>query len=82
MNQLPELKAEFPEYQAVGSQILQEVIERLDRAYKAFFIRVKKGGGKAGFPRFKSRDRYNSFTLKQSGWRLEDKYLTILNVNH
>ena len=80
MNQLPELKAEFPEYQAVGSQILQEVIERLDRAYKAFFIRVKKGGGKAGFPRFKSRDRYNSFTLKQSGWRLEDKYLTILNM--
>lgn len=80
INQLPELRAEFPEYQDVGSQVLQDVIERLDKAYKSFFRRIKNGGGKAGFPRFRSRDRYDSFTLKQTGWKLEGRYLTIRNV--
>ena len=60
--------------------MLQDVIERLDRAYKAFFRRVKNGTGKAGFPRFRSRDRYDSLTLKQTGWKLDGKYLTIRNV--
>jgi len=80
INQLPELRAEFPEYQDVGSQVLQDVIERLDRAYKAFFRRVKNGNGKAGFPRFRGRDRYDSFTLKQAGWKLEGRYLYIRNI--
>jgi putative transposase len=80
INQLPELREAFPEYQRVGSQVLQDVIERLDKAYKAFFRRVRNGEGKAGFPRFRSRDRYDSFTLKQAGWKLDDRYLTIRNV--
>ena len=79
INQLPELKAAFPEYSDVGSQVLQEVLERLDKAYKAFFRRVKTGN-KAGFPRFKGRDRYDSFTLKQAGWKLDGRYLMIRNV--
>jgi putative transposase len=78
--QLPEMKISFPEYQTVGSQVLQDVIERLDKAYKAFFRRVKNGNGKAGFPRFRSRDRYDSFTLKQHSWKLDGKYLSIRNV--
>ena len=42
--------------------------------------RRRNGGGKAGFPRFRSRDRYDSFTLKQTGWKLDGKYLSIRNV--
>lgn len=80
INQLPELKVVFPEYGGVGSQVLQDVVERLDRAYKAFFRRVKNGNGKVGFPRFKGKDRYDSFTLKQAGWKLDGKYLSIRNV--
>jgi putative transposase len=80
INQLPELRAEFPEYADVGSQVLQDVIERLDRAYKSFFRRAKNSGEKVGFPRFRSRDRYDSFTLKQAGWKLDGKYLSIRNV--
>jgi len=80
IHQLPELREAFPEYQEVGSQVLQDVIERLDKAYKAFFRRVKSGSGKAGFPRFRSRDRYDSFTLKQTGWKLDGRYLSIRNV--
>jgi len=79
-NQLVELKEAFPEFKVVGSQVLQDVIERLDRAYKAFFLRIKQRNGKAGFPRFKSKNRYDSFTLKQAGWKLEGKYLYIKNI--
>ncbi len=80
IKQLPELKVAFPEYREVGSQVLQECLERLDKAYAGFFRRVKNGDGKAGFPRFKGRDRYDSFTLKQTGWKLEGKYLSIKNI--
>lgn len=80
IKQLPELKVGFPEYQEVGSQVLQGVLEQLDKAYQNFFRRVKNGNGKAGFPRFKGKDRYDSFTLKKSGWKLEGKYLSIRNV--
>jgi len=80
MNELPELKVDFPEYREVGSQVLQDVLERLDRAYRSFFRRVRNGNGKAGFPRFKGRDRYDSFTLKQAGWRLDGRYFSIRNV--
>jgi len=77
--QLPQLKADFPEYLEVGSQVLQDVIERLDKAYQGFFRRVKNGE-KPGFPRFKGRNRYDSFALKQCGWKLDGKYLTIRKV--
>src|SRR3990172_2300411 len=50
IKELPELKVAFPEYGDVGSQVLQDVIERLDKAYKAFFRRVKNRNEKAGFP--------------------------------
>lgn len=77
--ELPGLKAEFPEYKRVGSQVLQDVVERLDRAYLAFFQRVKRGE-KAGLPRFRGQDRYDSFTLKQCGWKLDGRRLRITNV--
>jgi putative transposase len=80
IKQLPELRAAFPEYEELGSQVLQDVIERLDKTFKAFFSRVKNGGIKAGFPRFKSKDRYDSFTLKQTGWKLEGNLLNIRNI--
>lgn len=76
MAELPVLKAEFPEFKKVGSQVLQDVIQRLDRAFQAFFRRLK-AGEKPGFPRFKGRDWYDSFTLKQAGWKLEGRNLHI-----
>ena len=80
MSQLPVLRKSSAEYRAVGSQVLQDVIQRLDKTYKSFFQRVKQGNGKVGFPRFKSRNRYDSFTLKQTGWKLECRYLYVKNV--
>ena len=66
-NKLGEVKEALPEYKGVYSQVLQDVLKRLDKAYQAFFRRVK-AGQKAGFPRFQGRDRYDSFTYPQSGF--------------
>ena len=41
--QLPEIKKLRPELGEIGSQVLQDVLQRLDRAYQAFFRRIKAG---------------------------------------
>ena len=75
-DEIPEIKNAFPEYRSIHSQVLQDVARRLDKAYGNFFRRVgenKRGKRvRAGFPRFKSRDRYNSITYPQSGFRIMD----------
>ena len=43
INQLPELKESFPEYKEVHSQTQQDALRRLDKSFKAFFGRIKKG---------------------------------------
>ncbi len=75
-NQLPELKNEFPEYKEIYSKVLQNVADRLDKAYDNFFRRIKerKNGKriKVGFPRFKSRNSYKFITYTQSGFNIMD----------
>jgi putative transposase len=80
MAELTEIKEMFPEYGLVGSQVLQQCLDRLDKAYKSFFRRVKNHEGKGGFPRFKGKNRYDSFTLKNTGWKLDGKYISIRNI--
>src|SRR5215472_10217312 len=62
--ELPEIKAAMPEYAEVHSQVLQDVVLRVDRAFQAFFQRVKDGKT-PGYPRFHGRDRSTSFTYPQ-----------------
>jgi putative transposase len=79
--ELVELKKQFPEFKVVGSQCLQDVLDRLDRGFKNFYRRFKSGKREtAGFPRFRGSSRFNSFSLKQTGWKLEGRYLYIRNV--
>lgn len=79
MKQLPEIKTLRPEYRDIGSQVLQDVLQRLDKAFKSFFCRVKTGKI-PGYPRFRSRGRYDSLTFKQSGWKLRGRRLTLLGI--
>ncbi len=55
---------------------MQDVGRRLDKVYDSFFRRMKerrKGKNvRAGFPRFKYPDRYNSITYAQSGFKIMD----------
>src|SRR5712692_2822363 len=68
-NQLPELKRGMPEYRIVHSQVLQDVLRRVDRAFANFFERVERRRRgdhlKVGYPRFKPAWRYNSITFPQ-----------------
>lgn len=59
---LTEIRSELSEFGAVGVGPLRSALKRLDRAFQSFFRRVKNGE-KPGYPRFKSRDRYNSFSM-------------------
>jgi len=67
----PILKTERPSLATVHSQVLQNVAVRLDLAMKAFFRRVKAHAEEPGFPRFKGKNRYDSITYPQSGFKID-----------
>lgn len=55
----------------------RDPLRRIDKAFKAFFARVQKGQ-KPGYPRFKSRQRYNTLVFKHgNGAHIRDDYLTL-----
>jgi putative transposase len=64
--ELPGIKEAMPEYAEIHSQVLQDVVLRVDRAFGAFFRRIREGQT-PGYTRFHRRDRYNSFTYPQVG---------------
>ena len=76
---LPQWKEGKPELKEVHSQVLQEVVKRVDLAYQAFFRRVKEGED-PGYPRFKGKDRYDSFTYTQSGFSLKPGKLWLSKI--
>src|SRR5215208_3266160 len=80
-NQLPDIKSIRPELGMIHSQVLQDVLRRLDKAFDAFFRRVKSGD-KPGFPRFRSRSRYNSFTFSQSGFAIASGKLKLSKIGN
>ena len=65
-SQLPEIRHLRADCAAIYSQVLQDVVLRVDHTYKAFFCRVANGE-KPGYPRFKGRNCYHSFTYPQWG---------------
>jgi putative transposase len=79
--ELKAIRAEFPEYAAIHSHVLQDVLARLDKTYQAFFRRVQYGE-KAGFPRFKGRHRYRSCTFKEysNGATFDNGYLVLSKI--
>ncbi|MGI8542203.1 MAG: RNA-guided endonuclease InsQ/TnpB family protein [Aridibacter sp.] len=78
--QLPELKKIRTDLNNVYAQVLQDVIKRVDRSFQNFFRRVKTKKGKAGFPRFQGKFRYNSFTFKQGGFKVENSKLVLSKI--
>jgi putative transposase len=76
---LPLLKEERPSLDQIYSQILQNVVDRLDKAFQGFFRRCK-AGEKPGFPRFRGVYRYNSFCYPQSGFALVGSELKLSKI--
>lgn len=71
-NQLSEIKEVRPDISDVHSQVLQDVLRRVDKSFKAFFQRIKRHQT-PGFPRFQGKHRYDSFTYPQTGFSVGDK---------
>ncbi|MFX1519250.1 MAG: RNA-guided endonuclease InsQ/TnpB family protein [Promethearchaeota archaeon] len=78
-NHLKATKKINPYLKAVHSQVLQDVLRKLDKTFNNFFKHIKKGE-KAGYPRFKGKYRYDSFTYPQSGFALEKKKLRLSKI--
>lgn len=74
-------KHTFRQAKQVHSHVLQVVCADVDKAYQAFFGRVK-AGKKAGYPRFKSKQRFHSFGFKEenNGFRIDGRRLKVFGV--
>jgi putative transposase len=79
--QLPGIKEVRPEYRDIHSQVLQDALTRLDRAFQVFFRRIREGQT-PGYPRFHGANRYNSFTYKQfgNGPTLDNGFLVLSKI--
>ncbi len=53
-------------WQLVGSQAVQDICQRIEKAYQLFFKHHNKGVRPPGFKKVK---KYKSFTLKQAGYK-------------
>ncbi len=79
-NQLPEIKELREEYCDIHSQVLQDVLRRVQKAFDAFFRRCKNGQ-EPGYPRFQGKGRYDSFTYPQAGFSLtHDNRITLSKI--
>ncbi len=81
LRRVKERKATNPYAAAVHSHILQVVADDLDKAFQAFFRRVRTGE-KPGYPRFRGANRWTSFGLKElgNGFKIDGRRLKVSGV--
>lgn len=81
LRQVKHYKATFPQARDVHSHVLQVAVSDCDKAFQAFFRRVK-AGEKAGYPRFRGRNHFRSIGLKEygNGFRLDGRRLKVSGV--
>jgi len=71
MLKLTETKTE--RQREVYTQVLQDAIKRVDKSFKNFFIGF-------GYPRFKGKNRYDSFTYPQLGFELDNEKINLSKI--
>jgi putative transposase len=84
-----ETRRALPSFAALNFSSAQATLRRLEKAFKAFFRRVRSGdarhGRKPGYPRFKSEGRFRTveFPSYGDGCRLKDNgRLYLQNIGH
>jgi putative transposase len=73
-------KQQNPDLYSVHAHVLQDVLRRLKKAYDNFHRRVRERARKKGYPRFKKKGQYKSFTYPESGFKLEGSRLTLSKI--
>lgn len=81
LRRVKEHKASNPWAAEVHSHVLQVVVADLDKAFQAFFRRVK-AGQTAGYPRFRGRNRFDSFGFKEygNGFKIDGRRLRVSGI--
>jgi putative transposase len=73
---LTQCRGELPDMAQLPVNLQRWTLKRLDDAFQGFFRRLKAGGGKAGFPRFRGSGRWEAFGFAEfSGIRFDGKRL-------
>src|SRR5437588_12435302 len=67
-NPLPEIKELREEYHTIHSQVLQDVLMRVKKAFDNFFRRCKNGE-EPGYPRFQARTAMIAFAIRKAATR-------------
>ena len=81
LRQVKHYKRTFPQVKAVHSHALQIAVNDLDKAFQAFFRRIK-AGETPGYPRFKSYKRWHSFGFKEygNGFKVDGRRLQLSGI--
>ena len=80
LGDLKNTKKLFPEYKKIHSQVLQDVINRVETAFSNF-INPDKNGNRAGQPKFKGLHYYKSFTYSQlKNKHISDNYVDLSGI--
>lgn len=79
--QLPAIKEVRPEFKTLHAHTLQAVLIRLNKSFQNFFRRVK-AGQTPGFPRFKSRRRFNSLVFTPTAFKVEGSHVKLSKVGN
>ena len=70
-----------PDFNLVYGQVKQNISDRVDKAFKNMYARIKRNEKKVGYPRFKNKNKYKSITYPQYGYKLtSDKKLKVSKI--
>ncbi len=72
-NKLPQSKT--TNQKEVHFHVLQNTLKRVDRSFQNYFNGF-------GYPRFQGRNRYNSFTFPESGFKIKDGKLILSKIGN
>jgi putative transposase len=77
---LTELRAAGDGPAKMSCSAMRDPLRRVERAFQAFFRRLK-AGEKPGYPRFRSRRRYDSLTW-DAAWAVRERRLVLQGIGH
>lgn len=76
INQIAAIRQNDPDYAAMRVRPLEQCLRQADKAFQAFFRRVKARQN-PGFPRFKGKTFFNSIIYNRDGYRFRRDKLNI-----
>lgn len=79
--QLTDIKSVREDVAAINRNVLENVLKRVQLAFDGFFRRVQ-AGQRAGYPRFRSAQRYDSITFRQIGHAVGGNKLRLSRIGN